>query len=329
MLNFLHLIELGVGVGTFLSTMTLFLPYLIFIILPIICVLSTINIYKTLKEQNQLIILQASGLTHYALIKPALILGMIVTCCAYYISFIVIPSSHHLLKNRLEFFRENYISSTIEPQTFNAISKQSTLYIEQKLENNHMQGVIFFDMHNISRPIIFVAKAGEVIFNEDMQIYFKLRDGVRQEINPKGELVSLSFDEMLLTITTAATQSSERTKVHLEMPVTQLLRPDAYMPEKLRRQFITEGHMRIIWPLFNIVLVLLANSIFIAFPTSRNKSLKPYFYISTITGLCLYCHFVTQKLSYKDLWYVKISYVNLALFTILPVLILYLKKRRI
>ncbi len=84
-LKLLYLFDKGIKVMDFFSLIVLVLPTLLFILLPVIMVITVIYIYNNLKVERQLIILQASGVNNVQLALPALYVALIVyaTCLLY------------------------------------------------------------------------------------------------------------------------------------------------------------------------------------------------------------------------------------------------------
>ena len=64
-LNLVSLLEKGVELKNFIKLVALLIPYLLFMIMPIISVIGVIYVYTRLLDERQLIILRGAGLNNY------------------------------------------------------------------------------------------------------------------------------------------------------------------------------------------------------------------------------------------------------------------------
>ena len=89
-----------------------------------------------------------------------------------------------------------------------------------------------------------------------------------------------------------------------------MLWPDSALSLEKQQQFITDGHLRIIWPLFNFAFVFLALSIFLKQPYNRRAHIKQFLLTFIPILLLAYFHFALQKIAYKDVNYIFLCYAN-------------------
>ena len=81
-LRLVHLIDKGIEFKTFLKIVVFLIPSLLFMILPVITVISVIVVYNRLQDERQLIILRSAGLSNFNLAKPALFITILITIFA-------------------------------------------------------------------------------------------------------------------------------------------------------------------------------------------------------------------------------------------------------
>ena len=101
-LNLVSLLEKGVELKSFIKLVSLLIPYLLFMIMPIISVIGVIYVYARLQDERQLIILRGAGLNNYEIAKPALLVATILTIIAAYISAYLMPVSYNNLKKKYQ-----------------------------------------------------------------------------------------------------------------------------------------------------------------------------------------------------------------------------------
>lgn len=69
-LKLLYLIDLGIGLGHFLQLVVLIIPWLLFIILPLVTICATLYTYNHLTGSRQLLLLRSFGLSNTQLAIP-------------------------------------------------------------------------------------------------------------------------------------------------------------------------------------------------------------------------------------------------------------------
>jgi len=304
------LIEQGIRIKSFLKLIIFLLPSLLFMILPIVTVISVIYVYNRLQEERQLVILRSSGLSNYDLIKPALLIAIIVTIISYYISMYLMPLSYSNLKQGLNNFKENYLTSMIHPKTFNSISKDYTIYVDTKSSNGLMQGIVLFDNKTPSSKTILFAKSAIITSSTPYIVELELIGGARHSYDQLNHLNKLYFDRLNVVISNNEDNSAQRTKTSIELYIHEMIWPDENFSTDRQKRLIIDGHLRIIWPLFNFGFVFLGLSIFLTQPYYRQSYIKKFLFVFCPILLAAYFHFTLQKIAYKDTDYIFLGYAN-------------------
>lgn len=318
-LRLVHFIDKGIAFQSFIKIITLLIPSLLFMILPIITVISIIVVYNRLQEERQLIIFQSSGLSNFYLAKPALYLAIFITIFSAYISAYLMPYSYNKLKEETSSFQKGYVTSIIDARTFNQVSTTSTIYIDRKHSDGLMEGVIFFDNKISKNRTIFFAKQGRIITTSPENAKFELIDGIRHSYDKNGKLTKLYFDTLSVSITNDTSEETSRNKTSLELYLNEMLWPDSELSLEKQTRLIADGHIRIIWPLFNFAFVFLALSIFLRQPYNRKSHIKQYIVTFAPILIASYFHFTLQKIAYKDLNYIFLCYINVFIYIILSI----------
>ena len=318
-LRLIHLLDKGIEFKHFLKLIILLIPSLLFMILPIIAVLTVIYVYNRLQEERQLVILRSSGLSNYDLAKPALLIAAIITIISYYISAYLMPLSYNNLKQGLNDFRESYVSNIIDTRTFNQISKHSNIYVDYKNSDGSLDGIVLFDNKVPEHRTILFAKKGRILTSGQHITEFELTDGLRHSYDQLGHLTKLYFDHLIVAINNETPDSNERSKTSIELYIHEMLWPDKTLSAEKQQRLITDGHLRIVWPLFNFAFVFLALSIFLNQPYSRKIHIKQFVLTFAPILLAAWFHFTLQKIAYKDLNYIFLCYANVFLCIIFSI----------
>lgn len=311
-MNLSKLIDKGISLSAFLKVTILLLPYFLFTVMPIISVLTVIVVYHKLQENKQLVVLRGAGLSNLQISQPAIYVALVITFVLYQISIYLLPMSYSNVKSTLSNFREAYISSMVAEKTFNQISKYRTLYINKKNSNSDFSGVILFDNEKSDRRVIFFAQNGRIKSFNQRSMEFELLSGVQHAYSRAGTINKLYFENIVINIAQSENSSNQnRAKSAFELFIHEMLWPSDEHSTQYQNKLIVDGHMRIIWPFFNLVFVIFALSIFLTFPPSRQVYVRQYIFTFTPIILSIYIHFSSQKMAYQDLQYLVISYANI------------------
>jgi len=324
-LKLLYLIDKGINVVHFLNLVIWVLPSLLFMLLPFATMISVIYTYNYLSQRRQIIILQNLGLNNIQIANPALFVALLVTMFSYYISSTLLPLSYAKLKSDLNFLKNNYASDVLDAKILNVISKNITIYFNQRLPNGVMKGLVLFDNRKPDDQAILFAQFGSCkIYNNSF--VFQLKEGVRQTHDHNGNLTYLSFGS--LTIEVDNNSKLEQQKYNREINeyyIDELLRPDDQLSKQKRTKLIAEGHQRLIWPLYNFILVFLTLAIFLRQPYDKKSSLKQILITTVSAVIITYLHFSLQNLASKDLNFIFACYAN-AIIVIIVSIYLYFRK---
>ena len=257
-LRFIDLIvNRGLELSSFLYLSSLLLPSLVSVILPIALFCSVIFVYNKLTHDSELIVLKSAGLSRFMLAKPALMFAAIIVLVGYIISLYVLPASYREFKDMQVFIRDNYVSLLLQKGVFNSPVSGLTVYIEDRNEDNMLLGILVHDNRNPDKPVTMMAQQGKLI-KTPAGPRFSLLNGNRQEVNVEnGQLSLLYFDRYMLDLSIFNEEQGARVLDPKERYLGELFFPervDAYQKGRL----YAEGHRRLTWPLYNLVLPIIA-----------------------------------------------------------------------
>lgn len=256
--------------------------------------------------------MENSGLNYLKMAQPAIFLSIFLTLICYSISLYLLPLSYGKLKSNLESLKEGYTTSLLHSQAFNPISKHVTLYFDKKLKDSTLNGLVIFDYRELDKPAIIFAKYGKIIIKQNNFI-FRLLKGSRQTTSVEGHINLMNFDDLIVNIQTT-TAKRERTSSDIqEKYLNELFNPN--IEEDILRvsKFRSEGHQRLAWPLFNIILVMVSLAIIIPSAYNRRASFKPILIASCVAITIIIVNFTLSNLSIKNNWLDYFIYLNLAI----------------
>jgi len=309
----LPLIDRGINLTNFIYLVTLVLPFLLFIILPFVTIIAIIYTYNKLGEERQLIILKNSGLNNFKVAAPALIVAGLVTLLAYYISAQLLPWSYTNLKTSLNSIKQNFASSFIAEKTFNQLSKHITFYVSKKLPAGALEGLIVFDNRDDLNPTIIFAKEGNLEI-QDSHLELTLCEGSRQAYDSNGNLTKLYFDNLSLEINKMVPDDSNQNLYNRDINeyyITELLDIGNQIPEYRRAKLIVEGHQRLIWPFYSLILSFLGLAVFLRQPYNKKSHIREVALTSLAILIVTFLHFTILNISAKNLNFIYGCYINI------------------
>ncbi len=261
------IINRGLNVTMFLYLSSLLLPSLLSVVLPLSFFIAVLFVYNKLMMESELVVLKSAGLSKLSLIKPVLVVALLMTVLSYGITLYLLPTSYREFKDLQSFIRNNYVSVLLQEGVFNSPTKGLTVYIRQIEDTGQLHGIIVHDSRVVGKPVTMMAESGKLV-RTSTGPRFVLINGNRQEVSHETQQLSLlQFDRYALDLSTFTQAQERRWREPEERYVHELFSPDAYTQEvaaHLIQKMKAEGHHRITWPLYNILLALIALMAFIS-----------------------------------------------------------------
>ncbi|MDX1950036.1 MAG: LPS export ABC transporter permease LptF [Rickettsiales bacterium] len=310
-LRFIDLIvNKGLSIGTFLYITILIIPSLMWVIIPISLFISIVYSYNKITSESELIVLKTSGIDNNGLIKPAVIFALICTILSYSIAFYLLPKSYREFKDLQNFIRNNYASILLQNGVFSSPTKGLTIYIKDKDFQGNFLGLFANDERRPDKKITVMAQEGELISTQKGPV-FELRNGTHLEYsNQNNQLAVLHFDKYNLQLSPfKEAVNNKRWREPQERFLDELFAPndsDDIQKSKLE----TEGHYRISWPIFNVLLALLAISPFLTGNFSRRGHTKKIILTAVIAVLFLIASISLKNIAHKSQILNILMYVN-------------------
>lgn len=252
------IVNRGLDFSTFLYLSILLVPSLVMVVLPVSLFSAVIFVYNKLIMDSELIVLKGAGLSKLSLAKPALIVAVGATLIGYTISLYLLPASYREFKDMQAFIRNNYASLLLQEGVFSSPVEGLTVYIQERQANGMLKGILVHDGRIPGKPVTMMAQQGELLQTLKGP-RFDLINGNRQEINhQQGQLSLLYFDHYSLDLSMYTNTKEQRWREPQERYINELFYPGADDRPAMFGKLRAEGHQRITWPLYNLVLTVVA-----------------------------------------------------------------------
>lgn len=193
------------------------------------------------------------------------------------------PLVNHKFKELTKDFKENYISFFLQEKVFNHPTEFLTFYIKSKKGDNKFEDIFYQDTHT-GNIVTFIANEAELIKKDD-KVYINFIEGNRQELNEKDELVVLYFNSLLVQLDFTKENQTSRVKSMQEKPIIELFFDGVKSDYKERVRVAAEITHRITWPIYNIILSIIAITALIQGDYTRRGNARRIVIFSVCAGV--------------------------------------------
>ena len=248
----------GVPILLFFEMIMYLLPNLVVIVVPIAVLIGVIFIYNKLTTDHELIVMQASGTSYWALAKPAFLVGLLFTIVLYCFTLYFLPVSFRNYRDISTSLKEKSLTSLVQAGQFNTLSRY-TIYARSQDAQGNFSGLIIYDGREENKALFFTAEKG-IIFNKDEGGQLLLLKGTRQEKDLKtGKPSILYFDQYVIEANEPSkADKGDRFLKPYERFIGDLFNPREKLSPTVLLEFVSAAHRRLISPLYALAFGLLA-----------------------------------------------------------------------
>ncbi len=312
----------GLEITNILLLIVLILPPFLIQIVPITLFCTILFVYQKLITDNELVVMETSGIGRINLAIPAIFFALIVMLASYAITIFINPYLNRVYENQKTLIRDNYISSMLEEKVFNNLSQNLTIYIDKQLEDGHLSGIIIYDQRD-EMPAIITAQTAKLtpIYNA---LSIELYKGSRQHLNQNKQIEILFFDSSSIIVQYNKLNEIKRTYSPSQLYIYELLFSHADN-QHLKNSINFEINKRLSWPLLNLALAAIAISTVLSTRYNRIWKYKNTILGSVIAAFTIFLNLVFTNKSENSLIYTVALYFNPVIVTWLS---LYILKQR-
>ena len=258
---FSSLIGDGQSTIVFFELIFLFLPQVVAIILPIAALAATIFIINRMSSESELVILDAAGLSPFAILKPFVYFAFLTSILTAIMSLYLVPISRSQMDFRTEMISKDIISKLISDGSFLHPVKNMTIFVSSVNTNGELEDIFIHDQRSKDRDLTYVATRA-VLVKENEKSHLILFNGLLQTLDIKSNTLShIGFES--LTYKLAQLNSTEEKQMSNidNYGIIELLKADQTLQKLLKKsksrlQF--EAHDRLLKPLHCFLYVLLS-----------------------------------------------------------------------
>lgn len=309
-LRFIELITAqGLSLVTFAKiTLQLLIP-MTYVVIPVSLFMAAISLLYHLYHEREIIILRNAGLNNWQIIKPVIIYSFLICLIHYAISFYLLPKSYRDFKDSKEYYKNQFATLLLEEGVFNTQSNKITVYIDEKVGANYFKGIFIHNMLDNLKPVTIIAESGYII-RTDAGPEFVLYNGTHQEKNVKtGNVSIVTFNSYKFSMAKYEPSQTSRQLESNELYIHQLF-SSFDISDKDTRFNVVNGNQRIIWPLYTLLLPMLAGAAVLAGQFNRRFAWKRASLAGGIGTLFIILSLVLNSLATKHVWMIILMYGN-------------------
>ncbi len=270
-LRFLEIVINSASGGSAFWVLTgLALPRFFEVILPLSLMSATLFLYNKLTADSELIAMKGIGHSPFALARPALLLGLMVTFLLWGITMWIAPMSLAKMHEMRTALKAEF-STLLFREGVNAPGKGITVYIRERTSDGELHGLMIHDSRDKSKlPTTIMAKRGILVEGQNGHQIIVF-DGRRHEFDrERGVLQKLGFDRYTIDLPENKI-SGQRWSEPNERTINQLLNPDRSDTRDVQNlhDFTIEIHRRVTGPLLALTFPLVALSLLLLGPVDR------------------------------------------------------------
>lgn len=248
----------GAPILLFCEMIFYLLPNLIVIIAPIAVLIGVLFIYNKLIADHELIVMQASGMGHWQLAKPAVLMACLVTILLYTFTLYFLPLSFRKYRDISMLLREKSLTSLVQVGQFNTLGKY-TVYARSQDPQGNFLGVLIYDGNQSEQTLTFMAEKG-IVLHDTEGGRLLLINGTRQEKDRETSKPSiLYFDQYIIEAKDKSANEGKEGRFlrAYERYISDLLNPSESLSPSMRLEFKSAAHQRLLSPLYAFVFGLL------------------------------------------------------------------------
>ncbi len=258
-LNWTELItENGQSAGVFLKVVMLGAPKVLALLIPIALFIATIQTVNRIHKDSEIIVAQATGMTHWQVAAPLLRLATYAAITHLAINLWIQPAAQQNLRTVLFEARTNLATTLIRPGQFTSVGNDLTFYAREN-SGGIMRGLLISDTRDADDAADFIAETGRITDVEGAPTLV-LTTGEIHQIESDGSLSILLFDQYPFDLSQFLREGTDTFLKASDRYLPQLVRldPTNYFDIVAKDEFRAEAHYRLTAPLLNFGMVMLA-----------------------------------------------------------------------
>jgi lipopolysaccharide export system permease protein len=316
------IINKGLSLSSYFWFVSLIAPKILALLLPLITFVAIIYTYQKLKNESELLIIETCGLSKLFLMLPSIFFGLIIALVLFLIEVYLSPNNYKTFKSFQSDLRNNFVMSTLQAGSFHNPIKGLTVYIDKTDKNGKVKNILIHDTREKEIESTILAKEG-VLSNFENKANVIVFDGSRYVYNKNTKKTSiLNFSRYEFNIIHTKKKEASRFKQVEERTIKELFYPNGTIDQKIKNEFLAEGHRRLSSPILVIFMCTLS-SFSILFGELKRKNLVRKIALSSFIAVLVQAFYISimNKLIFSIYTFI-LPYLILILLSCIPMLLI-------
>lgn len=249
----------GLPVYLFAEMTSLLMPRIFNILSPVAAFVAVLFVYNRLIADRELVVMQSAGISPWQNSKAAVFLGILMALFNVFVMNWGIPWSESRFRDLEWRVKNNLTQMVFREGEFTSLKNGITVFIDKHEDDGSVSGIFVSDESKPNVKVTLTAEKGRIIQTDKGPRILFIK-GVRQEMNTKDyKFSTLSFSRYSAEFNNMESKKKKDQTVR-EKSVFELLQSghDSTLDEHMQRKNIVEGNRRLLYPLYNLLFVLLA-----------------------------------------------------------------------
>jgi lipopolysaccharide export system permease protein len=313
----------GQTVLVFLGITGLIIPMLVLVIAPIALMIAVMHAIGRLSNDSELIVMNAAGMSPWALFRPFLLLAIMVSVIMTLIGTWLGPLGLQTLNRWANDVRADLVSNVVQPGRFNGFERGLVFHIRERAPNGQLLGVFVDDRRNPKERATFLAEQGTIL--KDQRGTFLVLEGgsvqrleivrpqkgQKEPVKPKDPTI-VKFERYALDLAQANTDQQAQRASARDRFFWDLLDNNPEKTKLQAGQVRAELHDRIFAPIYPIVFTIITFAYLGAPRTTRQGRAMSIAGASIAIATIRLMGFVVIVLCVRYPWVLALQYLLLA-----------------
>jgi lipopolysaccharide export system permease protein len=252
-------INRGQSAPTFLYLMSLYLPTLLAIILPIAFLFGSLFTLTRLSGDSELVVMESAGYSRAQLAAPVLLASFLAMALTWICVLWLAPAGQRTLSAKVLDINADVGGALLHEGDFTQAGQGVTIFIRAIDNDGQIHGIMVHDSRDAKHPLTYLAQRGLLTQTPSGARLVMFDATLEQSAKGGAQLTNVTFQSWAVSLEQfggVVRPSAPKTN---ERYLTELLWPqDKNISVKLRDAYLAEAHSRLSQPLYCLTFAMIA-----------------------------------------------------------------------
>lgn len=301
----------GQSLTTIIQFSSLLLPAVIPMVMPFALVIAITQTLSTMNQDSELVVINASGASRAAVVRPILLLAVLVSISSFMIANFVDPYSRMNMRSMLAEASADLLNVIIQEGTFRKVSDNLYVQIAERNPDGSIGGLFIADSRDPQIDLIYYATDGVIANNGTQDLILMKQGEVQRREVQSGNVSIIKFDSYSFDLSQFTDGAEDVSYYAKDRPLTYLLNPDPNDPAVQTRplSYKAELHSRFTEWLYPMVFAFVALVLAGDSRSHREARVSASFSAITLSLVIYWAGYYFTEGASKEESYIKFTYI--------------------